>query len=169
LVIVKPSIGFWFDRRYYESGSDRELVEAREGWARLGNPRTLEFIQDAVDTAPDLDAEVTPAMRDPLIFKNDDAGFISWRDSHCDGFVLNLPTANAQNGRDFYLQHAKLHSAACPFIRGDRNGEKPWTSAGYFKVCADDARDIEGWLLANATTPLGWRIPRCRSCGGDWR
>lgn len=46
--------------------------------------------------------------------------------------------------------------------------QKPWTSAGYFKVCADASADIESWLASNAETPEGWRVPRCRSCGGDW-
>jgi hypothetical protein len=32
---------FWFDRRYYSEGSDRELVEMREAWFRLGNPAPL--------------------------------------------------------------------------------------------------------------------------------
>lgn len=30
---------FWLDRRFYTPGSDRELIEAREAWQRLGQPR----------------------------------------------------------------------------------------------------------------------------------
>lgn len=29
---------FWFDRRFYTPGSDRELVDAQEAWFRLGDP-----------------------------------------------------------------------------------------------------------------------------------
>ncbi|RYM14156.1 hypothetical protein [Sphingobium cupriresistens] len=32
---------FWFDRRFYTPASDRELLDAREAWTRLGVPRTL--------------------------------------------------------------------------------------------------------------------------------
>lgn len=28
---------YWFDRRYYTPGSDRELIHAREAWDRLGD------------------------------------------------------------------------------------------------------------------------------------
>ncbi len=30
---------FWLDRRYYTPGSDREMIEARDAWDRLGQPR----------------------------------------------------------------------------------------------------------------------------------
>ncbi|WP_229448160.1 hypothetical protein [Nitratireductor sp. B36] len=30
---------FWFDRRFYTPGSDRELVDARNAWHRLGQAR----------------------------------------------------------------------------------------------------------------------------------
>jgi hypothetical protein len=30
---------FWLDRRFYTPGSDREMVEARDAWDRLGRPR----------------------------------------------------------------------------------------------------------------------------------
>lgn len=29
---------WWFDRRYFTPGSDRELIDAREAWLRLGDP-----------------------------------------------------------------------------------------------------------------------------------
>ncbi|WP_416463033.1 hypothetical protein [Sphingomonas sp. VDB2] len=32
---------FWLDRRFCTPASDRELVDAREAWTRLGVPRTL--------------------------------------------------------------------------------------------------------------------------------
>ncbi|ESX90984.1 MULTISPECIES: hypothetical protein [unclassified Mesorhizobium] len=31
---------FWLDRRYYTPGSDREMIEARNAWHRLGPART---------------------------------------------------------------------------------------------------------------------------------
>ncbi|MGE4323605.1 MAG: hypothetical protein AB7E60_11320 [Sphingobium sp.] len=34
----KAERAFWFDRRYFTPGSDRELTEAREAWDRLGDP-----------------------------------------------------------------------------------------------------------------------------------
>lgn len=30
---------FWIDRRYYTPGSDREMLEARNAWSRLGQAR----------------------------------------------------------------------------------------------------------------------------------
>jgi len=161
---------YWFDRRYYKPGSDRELVDAREAWAILGNPKTLAPVEDQPDPVISFDnyhpaAETTG----PVIFRNDDAGFIAWRDEHSDGFVLNMPNPGIRDARSYQLRHAKLHNSACPYIRGDRNGEKPWTSEGYFKVCASASEDIERWVAANVDAPEGWRVPRCRSCGGDWR
>lgn len=151
---------FWFDRRFYQPGSDRELVDAREAWACLGNPKPL-------SPGPE-DFTSSKLQKGARVFKNDDMGFIAWRDGHNAGLVLNLSNANAGDERAFQLRHAKLHNAGCPYLRGDRNGEKLWTSAGYFKVCAETSADIERWLIQNVDTPDGWRIPRCRSCGGDW-
>lgn len=161
---------YWFDRRYYKSGSDRELVDAREGWACLGNPKTLLPVYGAEqDSNPFCTSPSEQGAAAPLVFLNDDEGFITWREAHTDGVVLNMPNPAVSNKRSFQLRHAKLHSAACPFIRGDRNGERRWTSNGYFKVCADASADIEQWLASNVDSPGDWRAPRCQSCGGDWR
>lgn len=161
---------YWFDRRYYKAGSDRELIDAKESWAILGNPKTLASVENPADQATTSDTgHLAAETTGPVIFTNDDAGFIAWREEHRNSFVLNMPNPGIRDARSYQLRHAKLHNSACPYIRGDRNGEKRWISEGYFKVCASASDDFEQWRGANVDAPVGWRVPRCRSCGGDWR
>lgn len=100
------------------------------------------------------------------IFKDDNAGFIAWRDENPDGYVANSGYSNARNDREFYLPHIKLHRSKCTTMAPDKNGEKPWTSTDYFKVCSDSASELENWFLEHADTPSNWSIVHCQVCGG---
>lgn len=97
-------------------------------------------------------------------FKDDDEGFKRWRENNPKGFILNLPRTSKKSTRKFYPGAVKLHSAACPTLQEDKNGEKQWTEKGYFKVCAIDAKDLIKWFEANAEEPASWEPPRCKHC-----
>lgn len=97
-------------------------------------------------------------------FIDDDEAFKQWRDNNPDGFILNLPRSSANNTRKFYIRAVKLHSATCPTLQEDKNGEKQWTNNGYFKVCANDANDLIRWWDANADNTQFREPPRCKRC-----
>jgi hypothetical protein len=96
------------------------------------------------------------------VFKKDDEGFKKWRDDNPDGSILNAPYPAAGDLRKYNLRHLKLHSATCPVLQPDKNGEKPWTTSGYFKVCANQADDITMWVDRNVDKSSGWELPRCK-------
>ena len=95
-------------------------------------------------------------------FKKDDEGFMAWRNANPDGFILNLPYAAARDHREYYLDAVKLHLATCPCLQPDKNGEKPWSTNEYFKVCAMNSDDIIMWFDRHADKPSDWELPRCK-------
>ncbi|MEQ1755159.1 MAG: hypothetical protein ABL973_13620 [Micropepsaceae bacterium] len=95
-------------------------------------------------------------------FEDDDEGFKKWRKANPNGFILNLPRPPEHNKRQFYLGAVKLHSAQCPNLQPDKNGEKPWTSTGYIKICATNANELVKWFDAHADKPASWQPPRCK-------
>ncbi len=97
-----------------------------------------------------------------LEIKGDDEKFKNWRDSNPEGFIANLPDPNERDHREFYLPHVKLHSARCHTLQRNKNGEHPWTTNGYFKLCSSDIQEFERWFQANADLPPGWEVPRCK-------
>ena len=97
-------------------------------------------------------------------FKNDNDGFIAWRDSNPNGYVGNSGDPNLRNEREYFLGHIMLHRASCSFIKGKKNHEKPWTPTGYFKLCSQSDIEIEDWFLKQAITPENWSIRRCKKC-----
>lgn len=100
------------------------------------------------------------------VFKNDDAGFVAWREANRDGYILNIGDAKVRDDREYYLPFVKLHRADCGTLSPNKNGEKTWTSTGYFKVCSDNWQDVESWVYAHVDSDPDWEIPRCASCGG---
>jgi hypothetical protein len=78
----------------------------------------------------------------PARFERDDDGFVSWRDTHPDGFVLNSepnPTA----------RYLPLHKASCRTLNGKPANGKRWTF-NYIKVCSDSAADLLAWAATEA-------------------
>ncbi len=100
--------------------------------------------------------------KEPVLFCNDDKGFIKWRNENENGFILNLPRPTQQNKRHFYLRAVKLHSAKCPTLQENKIGEKSWTTKEYFKVCAHEANDLIKWFDDHADKHTSWKLPRCK-------
>lgn len=94
------------------------------------------------------------------IFKNDDAGYISWRDRHPDGVICNIPYTEG----DHSWKAICSHKPSCPSLAVNKNGEQPWTTNSYFKVCTDNFQFAEGWIRDNAKLPNGWQLRRCKRC-----
>lgn len=104
-------------------------------------------------------------MKSPIqIFKNDDAGFIDWRDSHPDGYICNVPFPQLGKQGRYYLKHVCVHTATCSSVAANKNGEQPWTTNNYFKICANDVSLIQDWFARNADVPDAWEIKRCAKC-----
>ena len=86
-------------------------------------------------------------------FVDDDEGFVYWRDSHPDGFIVNAdrhPQAN-------YLV---LHRAICPTLRLP-NASLQWTRS-YIKIAANDANELTRWA---AQTVAGFHgLSPCGIC-----
>jgi hypothetical protein len=83
-----------------------------------------------------------------VVFRDDDAGYLSWLAAHPDGFVLNI--ARALSAAD-----ARLHHASCRTL--------PRAAAGalthsYVKVCSTSRPDLDMWITRNARGPV-------RTCG----
>ncbi len=86
-------------------------------------------------------------------FADDDAGFVRWRDTHPDGFIVNheLPP------KPSYLV---LHSAPCGTLAGDPKGRGTnWTSA-LGKTCGDSVTELRAWAQR-----VGGDLDPCRLCG----
>jgi hypothetical protein len=98
------------------------------------------------------------------VFKKDDAGYIKWRDDHHNDYICNIPYPNARNEQEYYLAHICLHKASCHQVGPDKNGEKPWTTNDFFKICADDLQLIDGWIRAHAELPAPWKLKLCSKC-----
>jgi hypothetical protein len=86
-------------------------------------------------------------------FIDDDAGFIRWRDTHPDGFIVN----HEREPKSSYL---KLHRATCSTLQGVLPGRGDnWTTA-YAKTCSDDLNELRRWAHT-----LGGEVDACRTCG----
>ncbi len=89
------------------------------------------------------------------VFKDDDPGFISWRDSHPNGYVVNA----YRNPTPDYLM---LHRTSCPHLnRPVASGR--WTR-DFLKACAVQASDLELWARQTVTSsahlkPCYWCKP----------
>ncbi len=87
------------------------------------------------------------------VFEDDDPGFISWRDSHPNGYVVNAyrnPTAD-------YLM---LHRTSCPHLHRSVAAVR-WTR-DYVKVCATRTDDLAAW--ARQTVADSARLKPCYWC-----
>ena len=94
----------------------------------------------------------------PIVFEDDDAGYLTWCRDHSGGYVINAL-------RGSYADPV-LHRAECRTIQvqtGDRTG---WTTY-YIKACADDAGDLTMWSYQQGAAPRD--CPRCDPRAGRLR
>src|SRR3954469_15286129 len=85
-------------------------------------------------------------------FRDDDAGYLAWLDTHPNGFVLNI-------GRSHHATAARVHHASCRTISGANPRGGLWTGP-YVKVCAEHLAELEQWAIDQVGEP----IRRCGSC-----
>lgn len=123
------------------------------------------FLQSLSNSSTDL-FEFLSGKEEQMIqvFKKNDEGYIQWREIHSDGFICNIPYPNARNERKYYLPQICVHKPPCRHLSTNRNGEQPWTTNDFFKICADDLRLIEDWIIRHAELPQGWQLRRCGTC-----
>lgn len=98
------------------------------------------------------------------IFKNEEHGYITWRDQNPEGFVCNTRYPNLRDSREYRLQSIVIHKANCSGIGRNKNGEQPWTNGKYFKLCARDVNELERWIRKNVDSPENWQPRRCSRC-----
>jgi hypothetical protein len=72
-----------------------------------------------------------------LLFIDNDEGFVEWRDSHPDGFVVN-------HKREPDLEYVKLHLARCYHLQQLSATATNWTSA-YAKTCSESLDELRVW------------------------
>ncbi|WP_205876832.1 hypothetical protein [Mycobacterium camsae] len=85
-------------------------------------------------------------------FRDDDAGYLAWLDTHPDGYVINIARSHSATA-------ARVHHAGCWTIRGEKPGGSAWTGP-YVKVCAQHIAELEQW----ASDQVGQPIPSCGTC-----
>jgi hypothetical protein len=85
-------------------------------------------------------------------FLDDDPGFISWRDTHPGGYVVNHERRPSPDC-------LKLHRATCRTVNGTlpARGDN-WTST-FGKTCGDDLNELRRWAVA-----LGGDLDVCHRC-----
>lgn len=87
------------------------------------------------------------------VFKDDDPGFLGWRDSHPNGFVVNA----YRNPTPEYLM---LHRTNCPHLHRPVAVGR-WTK-DFIKVCAIQTNDLARWAQRTLTTSA--RLKPCHWC-----
>lgn len=86
-------------------------------------------------------------------FRDDDAGYVAWRDSHPHGWVVNT----RRNPTPSYLV---LHRATCTTITVLQSQASTWMGQ-YMKACSDDRAALERWAHS-----LGGELDPCQRCNG---
>jgi hypothetical protein len=87
------------------------------------------------------------------IFIEDDEAYQHWVTHHRRGFVI----AGSRRPRWHELV---LHRATCPHVRSRADRRTHWTTAGKFKACAVDGRQLQAW----ATEETGTSAQLCADC-----
>jgi len=90
-------------------------------------------------------------MSEPVVFHNDDPGYLTWLDLHERGFVLNLRSPGS-------VHRPMLHTARCPHLYYPpaiytHTMKRP-------KACADDRATLERWARDR-----GDAFDLCATCG----
>ena len=96
--------------------------------------------------------EVGIQGRCPLVFRDDDAGYLTWLATHPTGYVINI-------ARGYSPTASRLHRAGCRTINGRNPHDGAWTGP-YVKVCAEQLADLEQWAADNVREP----ISPCGTC-----
>jgi hypothetical protein len=87
------------------------------------------------------------------VFEDDDPGFLGWRDSHPNGYVVNA----YRNPTPEYLM---LHRTSCPHLHRPAAAGR-WTR-DFVKVCATHTDDLAAW--ARRTVADSARLKPCHWC-----
>ena len=87
------------------------------------------------------------------IFIEDDEAYHHWVTHHRRGYVLD-------GRRRFGSSELVLHRTICPHVRTRADRRTHWTTAGKFKACADDWRQLQAW----ATEETGACALQCVGC-----
>jgi 5-methylcytosine-specific restriction protein A len=85
---------------------------------------------------------------------DDDAGFVTWRDGHPGGYVVN-------HDREPRAAYLKLHRSGCRTIDGNAppGGQGTnWTTA-YAKTCSDSLAELVLWART-----VGGPLEPCQVC-----
>lgn len=88
----------------------------------------------------------------PVIFHNDDEGYLSWLQINPTGFVINCDSEPR-------AEYVKLHRASCHTITGEPSQGEHWTRT-YMKVCGETETELGLW----APRTVGVLSERCGSC-----
>jgi len=101
-----------------------------------------------------LQLENNVGIRDPgpLVFRDDDAGYLNWLVAHPNGHVINI-------ARNHSATTSRVHRADCRTISGQNPHKGPWTGP-YIKVCAEQLADLLQWAADNVREP----ISPCGTC-----
>ncbi len=91
----------------------------------------------------------------PLVFRDDDAGYLTWLAAHPNGYVINIARSHSATA-------SRLHHADCRTINGQNPHQGAWTGP-YVKVCAEQLADLEEWATNNVREP----IPPCGTCNPE--
>lgn len=122
------------------------------------------FIQSLSDWSNDLFMFLSGKGQEMLIkFENNDAEYISWRDSHPDGYVCNVLYSEGEHS----WKSICVHKASCQSVKKNSyHGDSVWTTNKYFKICAEDLQSIENRLRSEGKLPKEQQLRRCirRNC-----
>jgi 5-methylcytosine-specific restriction protein A len=93
-------------------------------------------------------------------FVESEQEYLDWLKGHPTGFVIN--SWNPASGK--YLV---LHSSQCKTICKPKKGAHPacFTGNGYFKICAEEVKQLHGWIVANGFTDFSSHCQRCNPTG----
>jgi len=95
---------------------------------------------------------VAAVESDPLIFTDDDDGYLAWLSKHPYGFVLNAE-------RSPRAAYVKLHRTSCGHIQGRPSNGVSWTT-DLLKACSESRIEIERWVR----TETGGTPSACGHC-----
>jgi len=88
------------------------------------------------------------------LFKDDDAGYKAWRDTHQYGYVVNC-------ARDPKPNYLVLHRGSCWTVNKLRRGNRFWTNQ-YIKVCSAELDELSSWAQTHVS-PTAQLTP-CKIC-----
>jgi hypothetical protein len=156
--------------------SQQRLAEAEDyvrALAAAGYPHVIERPNVWEITTPDGRVAYTVATLEELRavaerhqsdssldeFRDNDGAYLTWRDTHADGFVLQVYRHRPQSSM-------VLHRATCPAIdqSGGSTGEADaLTGKQYFKVCSLSASALHAWALRHGRERMTATCVQCKA------